>query len=322
MSFSTNKSLAHSPCDTCFRAKQTREVFYQSLNKTKECFEMIHCDVWGPDRVQSSCGARYFLTIVDDFSRTVWTYLLLEKSEVQTVLQNFCAMAMKHLIRKSRQFAVTTAQSFCLARYFREKGIIHQTSCVATPQQNGRVERKHMHILNVARSLLFGGNMPIRFWGEAILTASHLINRTPSMVLKNVSLYELLYGEKPSYEHLKVFGSLCFVHAKSRDNDKFGSRSRRCVFVGYPFTQKGWKVFDLETEEFLISRDVIFKETEFPYSSQSSVPTNSQLTTQVHIDDDWEITNMSAIEDRGVQLLSAIHHYHLLNRHRLHKQRN
>lgn len=103
MSFSTNKSLAHSPCDTCFRAKQTREVFYQSLNKTKECFEMIHCDVWGP----------------------------------------------------------------------------YRTSFVATPQQNGRVERKHIHVLNVARSLLFGGNVPVRFWGEAILTTSHLINRTP-----------------------------------------------------------------------------------------------------------------------------------------------
>lgn len=111
--------------------------------------------------------------------------------------------------------------------------------------------------------------------------------------------YELLYGEKPSYEHLRVFGSLCFVHAKSRDKDKFGSRSRRCVFLGYPFSQKGWKVFDLETEEFLISRDVIFKETEFSFSSQSSAPTMSQLPTQIPLDDDWEITNLSPIVDRG-----------------------
>ena len=120
---------------------------------------MIHCDVWGPYRVQSSCGARYFLTIIDDFSRTVWTYLLLEKSEVQNVLQNFCAMAMKQFDKEVKTVRSDNGTEFmCLARYFREKGITHQTSCVATPQQNGRVERKHMHILNVARSLLFGGN--------------------------------------------------------------------------------------------------------------------------------------------------------------------
>ena len=62
----SNKSVAPSPCDTCFRAKQTREVFYDSSNKTTECFELIHCDVWGPYRTRSSSGAVYFLTIVDD----------------------------------------------------------------------------------------------------------------------------------------------------------------------------------------------------------------------------------------------------------------
>lgn len=74
--------MAPHPCDTCFRAIQTREVFYDSFNKTKDRFELIHCDVWGPYRTKSSSGAAYFLTIVDDYSRSVWTYLLLEKSEV------------------------------------------------------------------------------------------------------------------------------------------------------------------------------------------------------------------------------------------------
>ena len=83
-----NKPATQSPCDICFEAKQTREVFYESLNKTKECFQLIHCDVWGPYRTRSSSGAVYFLTIVDDYSRSVWTYLLLEKSEVRTAIQN------------------------------------------------------------------------------------------------------------------------------------------------------------------------------------------------------------------------------------------
>lgn len=127
--------------------------------------------------------------------------MLLEKSEVQTVLQNFCTMTMKEFNKEVKKVRSDNGTEF----------------------------------------------MPVRFWGEAILTTSQLINRTPSVVLNNVLPYELLYQAKPSYEHLRVFGSLCFVHSKSRDKDKFGLRSKRCVFVGYPFTQKGWKVFYLET---------------------------------------------------------------------------
>lgn len=146
----------------------------------------------------------------------------------------------------------------CLSWYFRENGIIHQTSCIATTQQNGRVERKHRHILNVSRSSLFHGNLPIKFWGEAIITAAYLINRTPSAVLHHRSPYEVLYNTKPSYFQLRVLGSLCFVHHRARDKNKFGKRSRRCLFVGYPYAQKGWRVYDLDRHEFFISRDVVF----------------------------------------------------------------
>jgi len=79
---SSSISINSRSCDVCLRAKQTREVFLTSLNKSLECFSLIHCVFWGPYRVPSSCSAVYFLTIVDDFLRTVWTYLMLEKSQV------------------------------------------------------------------------------------------------------------------------------------------------------------------------------------------------------------------------------------------------
>ena len=182
----------------------------------------------------------------------------------------------------------------CLATYFRENGILHQTSCVATHKQNGRVERKHCHILNVSHALLFQSSLPVKFWGEAVLTASHLINRTPSKVLNGRSPYELLYGESPSYSHLKVFGCLCYVHLKLRDKNKFSPRSARCIFVGYPFGQKGCKEYDLEKKEFFISRDVIFHENKFPMAVISviasptlrSMPQDSSFS-----DEDWMISN-------------------------------
>ncbi|XP_013622886.1 PREDICTED: uncharacterized protein LOC106328890 [Brassica oleracea var. oleracea] len=193
-------------CGICFKSKQTRGVFSESFNKASVPFELIHVDLWGPYRTKSSCGAVYFLTIVDDFSRAVWIHLLLEKSEVKTILPNFCRLAHRQFGKLVKTVRSDNSIEFmCLSRYFAENGILHQTSCVATPQQNGRVERKHRHILNVSRSIMFQANLPIKFWGESVLTAAHVINITPSSLLQGKTPYECLFGKAPSYANIKTF---------------------------------------------------------------------------------------------------------------------
>lgn len=210
--FKNNVGVLENSCDVCIRAKQTRDKFNESSNKADAPFSMIHCDLWGPYKTSSSCGAHYFLTIVDDYSRAVWTLLLLEKSEVPKLLKNFIAFVERQFKKQVKVVRSDNGTEFtCLRSYFQESGIVHQTSCVATPQQNGRVERKHRHILNVARALLFQAHLPVKFWGEAILAATHLINRTPSILLEGKTPYELLSGSSPDYSQLRVFGSLCFA---------------------------------------------------------------------------------------------------------------
>ncbi|CAA7036695.1 unnamed protein product [Microthlaspi erraticum] len=253
-------------CDVCFRAKQTRSPFPTSINKTKQVFELIHSDLWGPYRTPSHSGARYFLTIVDDFSRTVWLYLLTDKTEAPVHLKNFIAMAACQFQSKVQCLRSDNGTEFMsLTSYFREQGIRHETSCVGTPQQNGKAERKHRHVLNVARALMFQAKMPIEFWGECILTAGYLINRTPSSALNGLTPYEMLHNKAPDYAHLRVFGSLCYAHNQGHKGDKFVSRSRKCAFVGYPYGKKGWRLYDLEKKQFFVSRDVVFCENEFPF---------------------------------------------------------
>lgn len=59
----------------------------------------------------------------------------------------------------------------CMHDFFHQSGIVFQTSCTGTPQQNGLVERIHQHVLNVSRALRFQAHLPIMFWCECVLTA-------------------------------------------------------------------------------------------------------------------------------------------------------
>ncbi|GAA0166046.1 hypothetical protein LIER_21295 [Lithospermum erythrorhizon] len=76
---------------------------------------------------------------------------------------------------------------------------------------------------------------------------------------------------------LRVFGTLCFAHNQNGKLDKFNSHSSRCIFVGYSFGKKGWKLFDLESGEYFFSHDVIFYEHEYPFASSEPKPNENVL---------------------------------------------
>ncbi|KAI5383195.1 hypothetical protein KIW84_070556 [Lathyrus oleraceus] len=81
--------------------------------------------------------------------------------------------------------------------------------------------------------------------------------------------FELLYDKRPSLEHLCVIGCLAYAHNQHHKGDKFAARSRKCVFVGYPYGTKGWRMYDLELGVFFNSRDVVFCENEFPFAAET-----------------------------------------------------
>ncbi|KAA0039229.1 putative polyprotein [Cucumis melo var. makuwa] len=111
--------------------------------------------------------------------------------------------------------------------------IVHQNSCAYTPQQNGVAERKDHHLLEVAHSLMLSTSLPSYLWGDAILTAAHLINRMPSSILHLQTPLECLKESYPS-THLVL---------------------KACVFVGYPL---GYKCFHPPSKKYFVTMDVTF----------------------------------------------------------------
>ena len=77
------------PCEVCHKAKQSRDPFPLSETKYTIFGQLIHLNVWGPYKVISREGFKYFLTIVDDYSRSVWVYMLKTKDEVFGMFVNF-----------------------------------------------------------------------------------------------------------------------------------------------------------------------------------------------------------------------------------------
>ena len=93
-----------------------------------------------------------------------------------------------------------------LNSFFKRIGITHHVSCPHAHQQNGSAERKHRHIVEVGLSLLAHASMPLKFWDEAFLTATYLINRLPSKVTNGLTPLELLFKQIPDYKSLRTCG--------------------------------------------------------------------------------------------------------------------
>ena len=254
-------------CTVCPLAKQRKLPFPISCCKTSAPFELLHVDIWGPNSVASINGYKYFVTIVDDFTRHTWIFFMKAKSETGSCLISFITMAETQFNCKVKFVRSDNGPEFNLVSFYNSKGIIHQKSCVETPQQNGVVERKHQQILNITRALMFQSNLPTDFWHFALAHAVFLMNRLPSKALNNQIPFEILHGRKPDLQFLRVFGCQCFASTLSHNRRKLDPRARRCVYLGHRSGVKGFLVYDLATHEVIVSRNVIFHEKCFPFKT-------------------------------------------------------
>ena len=108
-----------------------------------------------------------------------------------------------------------------------QHGILHQSSCAHTPQQNEVAERKNRHLVEIARTLLLHSNVHFCFWGDVVLTACYSIDRTPSSVLHNQIPHSLLFSDQPLYFLLpRVFCCTCFLHILTLDMTNFLQKSQ------------------------------------------------------------------------------------------------
>ncbi|XP_010424525.1 PREDICTED: uncharacterized protein LOC104709648 [Camelina sativa] len=212
----------------------------------------------------SSC----FKSIIDETNGSIWHARLghpyFRALQLNYVTNQFNA---KRKILRSDNGGEYTSHMF--KQHLAKHGIVHQTSCPYTPQQNGVAKRNNKHLMEVARSMMFHSNVPKKFWGDAVVTACYLINRTPTKILGDISPFVVLNKIKPSINHLRVFGFVCYVLKPSEQRDKLDAKSVKSMFIGYSTTQKGYKCYELEARRVLVSRDVKFLESKGFYDEKN-----------------------------------------------------
>ena len=130
-------------CNTCHYAKHKKLPFPSSISHASHVFDLLHMDIWGPCSKPSMHGHKYFLTIVDNHSRFTWVHLMHNKAETRPIIMNFITSIETQYDSKVKIIRSDNGPEFMMHGFYASKGIVHQTTCVETPEQNGIAERKH-----------------------------------------------------------------------------------------------------------------------------------------------------------------------------------
>jgi hypothetical protein len=236
------------------------------------------------------------------------------KSEVSSLFQQFHKMIATQYQSKIQVIRTDNGGEFInqnLKQYLNLHGIVHQTTCPYTPQQNGVAERKNRHLLEVVRASLFGAHMPTSYWGEAVTAAAYLINRVPSSSLQFQTPFDVLHHtvSAPTIPNLspKVFGCVAFVHLHKGLRTKLEPRALRCVFVGYALHQKGYRCYHPPSRKLYVTLDVAFHENDMYYSKSSLQGENrDEVQTSHHSLDNLDFISSDNLETNPLDNLDFL----------------
>ncbi|KAE8656273.1 hypothetical protein F3Y22_tig00117005pilonHSYRG00292 [Hibiscus syriacus] len=191
-----------------------------------------------------------------------------EKSEAFVDFKSYKALVEKEVgcpINVLRTDRGGEYNSHEFANFCENHGIKRQLTAVHTPQQNGVCKRKNHTIMNMVRNLLTTSGIPKSFWPEVVNWSIHILNRSPTFVVQNMTPEKAWSGRKPSVNHFQIFGCIAYAHITYEKRNKLDNKGEKCIFLGVSDKSKAYKLYSPSTMKIIISCDVVFDE-EFTWS--------------------------------------------------------
>ncbi|CAI7874799.1 unnamed protein product [Closterium sp. NIES-53] len=249
--------LPSGPTPTCVpyvEGRQRAAPHSSAFPPTEAPLQTLHMDVWGPARVRGQGHERYFLLVVDDYSRYTTVFPL--RSKVTSL--------------RGGDFSSARLGAFCRAR-----GIRQTFTLPASPQQNGIAERRIGMVMDVARTSMIHAAAPHFLWPFAVQYAAHQLNLQPRVSVPETSPTLRWTGKVGDAFAFRVWGSRAFVRDLSAD--KLSPRAVPFVFLGFPPDAPGSQFYHPTSRHVLSSQDVTFDESVpyyrlFPYRTAPLPP--------------------------------------------------
>ncbi|CAI7812229.1 unnamed protein product, partial [Closterium sp. NIES-53] len=240
----------------CVEGQQRAAPHSSEFPPTEAPLQTLHMDVLGPARVRGQGHERYFLLVVDDYSRYTKVFPLRSKGDVTEVLIDWIRAARLQL----RESFGSDFPTFTLP---------------ASPQQNGIAERRIGMVMDVARTSMVHAAAPHFLWLFAVQYAAHQLNLQPRVSLPETSPTLWWTGKVGDVSAFRVWGSRAFFRDLSAD--KLSPRVVPCVFLGFPPDAPGWQFYHPTSRRVFSSQDVTFDEAVpyyrlFPYCTAPLPP--------------------------------------------------
>ena len=152
-----------------------------------------------------------------------------------TLVENQLNTKIKYLrTDRGREYLSDLFKAYC-----DEKGIVGQLTIPYMPQQNGVFEIRNITLLDMVRSMMAQAKLPISFWGNALMNATYILNRVSSKFVPS-NPYELWKGATPDLNIMRPWGRVAYVHNVSHEYGKLGLKGKKCIFIRYLESSKGY----------------------------------------------------------------------------------
>ncbi|CAI7877590.1 unnamed protein product, partial [Closterium sp. NIES-53] len=255
-------------CVPCVEGWQRAAPHSSTIPLIEAPLQTLHMDVRGPTRVRGQGHERYFLKVVDDYSRYTTVFPLCSKGEFPEVLIDWIRGARRQVSEsfgsdlpvlrlhsdKGGEFSSDLLRAFC-----RAEGIRRTFMLLASPQQNGIAEHRIGMVMDVARTSMIHAAAPHFLWPFAVQYAAHQINLQPRVSLPETTPTLRWTGKVGDASAFRVWGSRVFVRDTSAD--KLSSCAIPCVFLGFPPDAPGWQFYHPTSRRVLSSQDVTVDES-------------------------------------------------------------
>uniref|UniRef100_A0AAV1T191 Integrase catalytic domain-containing protein n=1 Tax=Peronospora matthiolae TaxID=2874970 RepID=A0AAV1T191_9STRA len=236
---SSDKRMA---CVSCMEGKQTRSAQSQEDSGTNSPIDriggVICSDLEGPMTPRDRLHNRYLVNLIDHKSNYCRVFLARTKDAAAKHFEAFHIHFERrfgfkiHVLRTDGGGEYANIDLFC-----KRTGVARQVSEARNQASNGKAERMHRTLLNLARSMMFASALPLQYWGDAVQYAVYILNRSPTRANeKRASPLEMLTGKVPDLRGIVVFGSPCSVYRDPRKNSLL-KRSQHGIIVGVVVTQ-------------------------------------------------------------------------------------